>query len=251
MTTFAIAAIIFVCVFGGVLAGMLIRRALPEHHVTKETEDVVKLGMAIIATLSALVIGLLIASAKSGFDTKDNEIRQFAADLILLDRQLVHYGPETKDARDLLRRYIIFAINSTWLREASQQARDTRGWMLLEDVQVRLRTLVPHDDAQRALQARALQIGGDLARTRWLLDVERGGSISTPFLVVVVFWLTVIFTSFGLFAPRNATAVAALALCSLSIAGSMYLILEMDRPFNGLIHISSAPMREALAQVQP
>ena len=123
--------------------------------------------------------------------------------------------------------------------------------MLLEDVQIRLRTLAPHDDAQRALQARALQIGGDLARTRWLLDVERGGSISIPFLVVVVFWLTVIFTSFGLFAPRNATAVAALALCSLSIAGSMYLILEMDRPFSGLIHISSAPMREALAQDQP
>ncbi|HZW91106.1 MAG TPA: hypothetical protein VFF12_18650 [Myxococcaceae bacterium] len=251
MTSLAIASIIFVCVFSGVLTGMFIRRALPGHHVTKETEDVVRLGMAIIATLSALVIGLLIASAKSGFDTKDNEIRQFAADLILLDRQLVHYGPEMTDARDLLRRYISFAVNSTWPREASQPPRDSRGWMLLEDIQIRLRRLAPHDDAQRALQARALQISGDLARTRWLLDVERGGSISTPFLVVVVFWLTVIFTSFGLFAPRNATAVVALALCSLSIAGSMYLILEMDRPFNGLIHISSAPMREALAQVQP
>ena len=251
MTALVIGAIIFACVFGGAMGGMVIRRALPEHHATKETEDVIRLGMGVIATLSALVIGLLIASAKSGFDTKDSEVRQFSVDLILLDRQLVHYGPETNEARDLLRRYIVFAINSTWPNEASHPSQGTGGWKLLEDIQVRLRALAPRDDAQRALQARALQISGDLARTHWLLDVQRGGSVSIPFLVVVVFWITVIFTSFGLFAPRNATAITALVLCSLSIAGSMYLILEMDRPFGGIIHISSAPMREALAQEAP
>ena len=250
-----IGTIIFACVFGGAMCGMVIRRALPEHHTTKETEDVIRLGTGVIATLSALVIGLLIASAKSAFDTKGSEVQQFSADLILLDRQLVQYGPETKEARDLLRRYIVFAINTTWpdeashpSDEASQPSKDARGWLLLEDIQVRLRALVPRDDAQRSLQARALQISFDLARTHWLLDVQRQGAISVPFLVVVVFWLTVIFTSFGLFAPRNATAITALVLCSLSIAGAIYLILEMSQPFSGLIHISSAPMREALAQ---
>jgi len=250
MTELFTAAIIFACVFGGAMCGMAIRRVLPEHHTTKETEDVIRLGMGVIATLSALVIGLLIASAKSTFDTKSSEVQQFSVDLILLDRQLVHYGPETKEARDLLRRYIVFAIDITWPDEASPPSKDTRGWLLLEDIQVQLRALVPRDDAQRALQARALQISSDLARTHWLLDVQRQGSISVPFLVVVVFWLTFIFTSFGLFAPRNGTAITALVFCSLSIAGAIYLILEMSQPFSGLIHISSAPMREALTQDQ-
>lgn len=251
MIELGIGAIIFACVFGGAIAGMLIHVVLPEHHVRKETEDVIRLGMGVIGTLSALVIGLLIASAKGSFDTKDSEVRQFSADLILLNRQLVHYGAETKEARDLLRRYTVFAIDSTWPDGASPSSADARGWMLLEDVQDRLRALVPRDDAQRWLQARALEISGDLARTHWLLDVQTGRSIRTPFLVVLVSWLTIIFTSFGLFAPRNATAIAALVVCSLSIAGSIFLILEMDWPFGGLIQISSAPMREALAQAGP
>jgi hypothetical protein len=246
-----VAAIIFACVFAGAIGGMLIHRALPEHQVTKETEDVIRLGTGIIATLSALVIGLLIASAKSSFDTKDTAIRQFSADLILLDRQLIHYGPETKDARDLLRRYIVFATDATWPDEASNPVNDTRGWLLLEDLQDSLRALVPRDDAQRWLRDRALQISGDLSRTHWLLDVQTGSSIRTPFLVVLVFWLTLIFASFGLFAPRNATALMALGICALSIAGAFFLILEMDRPFSGLIQISSAPIREALGQDSP
>jgi hypothetical protein len=236
-------------VFGGALSGMFIRTALPQHHLTKETEDIVKLGTGMIATLAALVIGLLIASARGSFDVKDTEIKQFAADLILLDRQLAHYGPETKDARQLLRRYAVFKIDSTWPHEASRPAEDGNGSMLLEDVQDRLRTLVPRDEAQRWLQARALQISGDVARTRWLLREQTGSSISMPFLVTLVFWLTFIFTSFGLFAPRNATAITALFVCSLSIAGAIFLILEMDHPFGGLIRIPSAPMRDALTQL--
>lgn len=243
-----IAAIIFACVFGGALAGMVLGVVLPEHHVTKETQDVVKVATGVIATLSALVIGLLLASVKDSFDTRNTEIRQFSADLILLDRQLAHYGPEAAPSRDLLRRYITFAIDAMWPDEASQPSEDARGWMLLEDIQDRLRALAPRDDAQRWLQARALEISGDLARTHWLLDVQKGGSIRAPFLVVLVLWLAVIFASFGLFAPRNGTAIAALLACALSIVGAVVLILEMDRPFGGLIRIPSASMREALVQ---
>ena len=112
--------------------------------------------------------------------------------------------------------------------------------MLLEDVQGRLRALVPANDAQRSLQARALQISGDLARARWLLREQMEGSIRTPFLVMVVLWVTVIFMSYGLFAPRNPTVIAALFICSLSLAGSIFLILDIDRPFGGLISLSSA-----------
>src|SRR6185295_10805912 len=142
-TELGIGAIVLACVFGGVLGGMLLGSLLPERHLLKDTEDVVKLGTGVIATLSALVIGLLIASAKSSFDTKDSELRKLAADLIVLDRQLAHYGPETKDARDLLRRYAVYQIDSTWPSEASGPVEDASGWMLLEDAQDRLRALAP------------------------------------------------------------------------------------------------------------
>ena len=245
MSELGTGAVAFACVFGGTLGGMVIRAALPEHHRTKDTEDAVKLGMGVIATMGALVVGLLLASAKSSFDTKDSEIRLFSADLILLDRSLVRYGPETKEAREVLRRFTVFMIDSTWLEEASQ-AVDANGWMLLEDVQERVRALAPANDAQRWLQARALDISGDLSQTRWLLRVQSGSAIPEPFLLILIFWLTIIFTSFGVFAPRNATAITALFVCSLSVAGAIFLILEMALPFEGLIHIPSAPMREAL-----
>jgi len=251
LTPGVIAAIIFGCVFSGALGGMLIRAAVPEHHLSQATQDVIKLGTGMIATLTALVIGLLVASARSSFDTKDIELRQFAANLILLDRQLVHYGAETKEARDLLRRYVVFKIDSTWPTEASHPVTDATLWTLLEDVQDSLRKLSPTTDAQRWLQARALQISTDVARTRWLLDVQKDTAIPKPFLLMLTFWLTIIFGSFGLFAPRNATAISALLLCSLSIAGAVFLILDMDHPFVGVVQISSAPMREALAQLGP
>jgi len=249
VSSWDIGAIVVACVFGGALGGMFLRTVVPEHHLTKETEDAIKLGMGMVATLSALVIGLLVASAKSSFDTKDAELKRFASNIILLDRQLAHYGPEAREAHDLLRRYTISKIDSTWLDEASRPVDDPDGWMLLEDVQDRLRALAPHDDAQRWLQARALQISSDLASTRWLLEVQKGTSISTPFLVMLVFWLTIIFISFGVFAPRHASMITALFLCALSVAGALFLILEMDQPFRGLIHISSAPMRDALAHL--
>ena len=244
---FTIAVVVFLCLVGGALAGMYVRTLLPEHHRTKETEDAIRLAMGVVATMSALVIGLLIASAKTSFDMKDTEVKQLASDLILLDRQLAQYGPETNDARSLLRRYTVYKIDSAWPDEAGHAPVSADGWRLLESLQDRLRVLTPATDAQRWLQAKALQISSDAAQTRWLLQVQTGTTIPTPFLIVVISWLTLIVSSFGLFAPRNATAVTALFLCALSIAGSIFLILEMAKPFSGLISISSAPMRDALA----
>jgi hypothetical protein len=244
-----IGVIILACVFGGALGGMFIRGILPKHHLTKETEDSVRLAMGLIATMGALVIGLLLASAKTSFDTKDTEIKQLSVDLILLDRQLGHYGVEAKEARDLLRRYTVFKIDSTWPSETSHPVDHVNGWKLLEDVQDKLRGLAPQNDAQRWLQARGLQISSDLARTRWLLGEQTKASIPTPFVVLLVFWLTAIFAIIGVFAPRNATVTAVLFICSLSSTAAICLILEMDQPFGGLIHISSAPMRDALAHL--
>jgi hypothetical protein len=229
--------------------GVLIGAALPTHHRTKETEQIVNLGTGLMATLSALVIGLLIASAKSNFDTQDAALRRFSANVILLDRQLEHYGPEAKPARDLLRSYTAFAIHATWPAEASERVEAGDGWNRIEDIQDSTRRIEPRSDGDRWLQSRALLLSDRLARTHWRFDVESGHSIPGPFLVVLVVWLVVIFASFGLFAPRNATVYATLIVCSLSVAGAVVLILEMDEAFGGMIQVSSAPMREALAQL--
>jgi len=242
----AISGIVFACVFGGALLGMFLRAVLPAQHLSPESQDVVKLGMGLIATMAALVLGLLIASTKSAYDSQSSELTQIAANIILLDRVLAHYGPETQDARELVRRFVVGALERMWPESRSRpvQLAPTIG---SESPYDKIVQLSPQHDAQRALQSQAIQISTDIAHTRWLLIEQRGSSIAIPFLVVLVFWLTVLFVSFGLFAPPNATVLATLFVCALSVSGAIFLILELDHPFEGLIRLSSAPLRNALA----
>jgi Protein of unknown function (DUF4239) len=248
----AIAAIVFACVFGGTLLGMVLRRVLPAHHLADESKDVMKLGMGLVATMAALVLGLLIASAKSSYEAQRNGFEMMAANLIVLDKNLAGFGPETAETRALLRRTVAAALDRIWPQDGTRapglgaSQTTTEGRTLLE----RILTLSPHDDAQRWLQSQALQIGAELARTRWLLfEEEQGTSIPTPFLAVLVFWLAVLFGSFGLFSRPNATIIATLLVCALSVSGAIFLILEMDHPFRGMMQISSAPLRNAIAQM--
>lgn len=252
MSPLVISLIAFGCIFGGMLLGMVLRAVLPEHHLSAESKDGVKLGIGMIATLSALVLGLLIASAKGSFDTMNSGIIQTGSKIILLDRVMAHYGPETKEARDLLRGAVTSAVEKVWPKERTGQteakASDPRA--ALETLQDKLRQLSPQNDAQRWLQSRALQVSDDIAEARWLLVEQQGhSSLLMPFFVMLVSWLMIIFFSFGLFSPRNATVIVVLLVCALSASGSLYMILELDRPFGGLIAISSAPLRNALVQL--
>jgi hypothetical protein len=253
VTPIEIALIVFGCVFGGSLLGMFLRAVMPEHHLSQESKDVIKLGMGLIATITALVLGLVLATAKSSFDAQDSAVKHTAVKVLLLDRVLAQYGPETKEMRDLMRRTLAERVDATWPEERSQPARlDTPEALPSaagEGIQYGIRQLAPQNDSQRWLQSRALQIAGDIMETRWLLLGGAGGSIPLPFLVIVVFWLTIIFGSFGLFAPRNATVVTVLFVCALSVAGAMFLILEMDDPFHGLMKISSAALRYAISHL--
>ncbi len=246
-----IASIVFVCVFGGTLFGMFLKAVMPEHHLNEDSKDVIKLGMGLIATLAALVLGLVIATAKSSYETQELSVKQIAAKVLLLDRELVQYGPETKEARDLIRRALVHRLDEIWPEERSQSASldAPEDGPLTEGLEGRIRQLVPQNDAQRGLQSRALQITSEIMETRWFVLGGLGSSVPLLFLVVVVFWLTVIFGSFGLFAPRNATVVAVLFVCALSVAGAIFLILEMDHPFSGLMKISSTPLRYALSHL--
>ncbi len=252
MTSFGIGLLVLGCVFGGALAGMLLGRLLPPHHLGDETRSVVTLASGTLSVLSALVIGLLISYAKGDFDAQTKVVQKFAADLVLLDRVLRRYGPETGEARDLLRRYTALKIALTWPEEdaaGGPRLDDPAALAMLEGVQAKLLELAPPGEAQRWLQSRALQIGGELAEERWLLAAENEGSVPRPFLAVLVFWLAILFAGFGLFAPRHATVVAALLVCALSLSAAVFLILEMDRPFEGFVTVSAAPMRTALAHL--
>ena len=252
MSALVISLVAFACIFGGTLLGMFVRNALPGHHVSDESKDAVKLGIGMIATMAALVLALLIASAKGNFDTMNSGIRQAGSRVILLDRVMTHYGPETMEARDLLRRSLTSVIARLWPEDKIGQAvaKAPEGRVNIEAVQDKLRQLSPRNDAQRWLQSRALQISGDIAEGRWLLIEQIGqSSVPMPFLVMLVFWLTVIFTSFGLFSPRNATVIAVLLICALSAAGSLFLVLELDTPYAGLMKVSSAPLHNALAHL--
>ena len=250
-SSIAIASIVFACVFGSALLGMLVRSAVPEDHLNAESKDVVKLAMGLIATMAALVLGLLTASAKSSFDTLDSELTQGAANIILLDRVLAQYGSETKDMRDLLRQAVVYRLSLTWPEETSRPTRvdAPETTPTVEGIQARIRALSPQNDSQRWLQSRAMTISGNLGAARWLMFVQFSSTIPLLFLIVLVVWLAVLFASFGLFAPRNVTVIAALALCALSVAGSIFLILEMSRPLEGLIKVSSAPLHYALSHL--
>jgi hypothetical protein len=249
MNSIAIRLIVFACVFGGALFGMFLRGVLPEHQLSADSKDTVRIGMSLIGTLTALVLGLLIASAKSYYDNQSSELTEMSAKVVLLDRVLAHYGPETKEDRDLLRSAVARMLEGLWPENPGQHPQmlpTAAGGEIIYD---KIQELSPRNDTQRSLQAQALSMGIDIGKMRWMMFEQAGSFVSIPLLAVLVFWLATIFTSFGLFAPRNATALATLFVCALSVSGAIFLILEMYSPFQGLMQISSDPLRNALAHL--
>ena len=239
------------CIFGGVLLGFVLRRLLPEQHLDGESKDTIKLGAGMIATVSALVLGLLVASAKNTFDTTEEELTQRGAKIIFLDRLLADYGPETKATREQLRRTVAASIEMIWPK-GKTGASGLTAYEQMNGMQVTHMTLLeitPTTSAQRQLFATAQQIISDLRQSRWVL-IQRGQrAIPIPFLVVLLFWLTMLHVSFGLFAPRNATVITALFISALSVSGAIFIILDMAHPLQGMIKVSSEPMRKALEQL--
>jgi hypothetical protein len=244
MSASALAAITFACTFGGALIGSYIRDRLPAPHLSKESQDVVRLGMGLVATMTALLLGLVTAAARSTYDGQDAAIKNSSVNVLTLDRHLARYGAETKPTRDLIRDAVAFRLETTWGENSSGFGGAT-STPKVEEVQNQILDLIPQTDGQRWLKVEALRLAEDVVKTRWrLLGIV--GAIPLMFLVVVIFWLTVTFVSFGLYAPRNATVVAVLFMAALSVALALFLIVELDGPFDGLIKVSSAPIRFTL-----
>jgi hypothetical protein len=247
----AIGGIVFVCVLGGAFFGMYLEGVLPKHHLSDKSKEVIRVAMGMLATLSALVVGLLIVSANTAFETKSNEMRRVAANAIVLDRMMAEYGQETREARDLLRQAIMAKVQAIWPDgEASKLRPETISeGRAGEAILHKLLELTPQNDAQRWIKSQVLQLAGEIILMRSLVAEQTGSSLQWPFLTILVFWLTVIFVSFGLFAPRNGSVLAVLFVCALSIAASIYLIVEMDQPYGGVIKLSNAPLASLVDQL--
>ena len=247
MSSQSIAAIIFVVIFGGAMLGMFLKSILPENHLSTESKDVVKLSIGLIATMTALVLGLLVGSVKSSFDSKNDQYTRICADLVLLDRLLAQYGPETNLARSALKLAVTTRSEQITERQSGRVTKDDayKAMVSLEHLEALLRGLQPADEAQRELKQRAQTVTAQIVAARWHLLGGVASAVPTPFLVVVVIWLGIIFLSFGIYAPRNGTVIASLLLASISVAGALFLILEMNRPFDGMIHLSNLPLQHA------
>ena len=251
MRPLIIALITFGLMFGSATAAARLRPALPDDHLSDDAKDIVTRGIGFVVTLAALVLSLLIASGKASYDETGARLRQLATQFILVDRSMAHYGPETAEIRDLLRRTLSSATQTVW-PDAKPSAPTLNGEMpraAVERVQTMIRELKPTSDGQRLLQSEALREITEIERTGWLLIELSETRMPAMFLVIIVLWLVVVFFGFGLFAPRNRTVDAALLFCAFCAACAVFLILELYSPVHGLLAISPRTFGVALEQL--
>ncbi|MGB9042988.1 MAG: DUF4239 domain-containing protein [Pseudolabrys sp.] len=249
MGSLGLSLIAFACIFGATLLGMYLRVLLPAEHLSTESRDAIRLSMGVIGTMAALVLGLLIASAKGTYDAKNTQIRQLTVDIIVLDQLLAQYGPETHALRDLLRRGAASLADRIWSERDVATATKTAFAMTgeAEAFLHMVEELAPQTEVQRSIRARAITTLTDLAQTRLSLYAQPGNAIPWPFLVLL--WLAIIFASFSLFVPPNPIVVVSFFVCAFSAAGALFLIFELDGPFTGLMTISDLPLRHALGPI--
>jgi len=249
MTHFAIGLIAFVAIFGGAVIGIIAARALPEHHLSNETRTAVSVSAAIVGTLSALVLGLMISTANSSFSTRSREVTAIAVDLIRINRMMQRYGSEADDVRGKLRTYVTAKMQELFPAAGERAQSSDATVRMMETMQDSILALAPTDERQRWLRAQALTLSSALLQERWLLAEQAGTAIPMPFLILLIFWLAIVFASFGLFAPLNGTAVVGLCLGSIAVSGAIAMILELDSPLSGLVRVSAEPMLRALAEI--
>ena len=251
MSSLAIASVMFSCVLGSFLAAIRIARRLPKHHLSAESRDAIKLGLGVISTLTALVLGLLVAAAKETTDAQNATVKELAVQCASVDRVLARYGPETREARAELREFTEAVLHQVWPQEGATHIEFSGGESKnqAEAFLGTLAALEPGTDSQRMLKSRAQEISLELSQLRQRLVVNNQRSIPLPLLMVLCFWQAALFAGFALLVPRNATTMTVLLICMLSVSGCIFLVLELDRPFAGLIRVSDAPLRSVMSHM--
>jgi hypothetical protein len=235
-------------VFCGTFADTFLRVKLPRPYLDEDAKDAIKLALVVIVMMSALVLSLLVSSAKSSYDLKRTQLTQIAADVIQIDRFLALYGSEANGARNALRDLVTDLADQIQSFRADQSKRESRNVRSgAKNLYQTLEALSPRDEKQKSLKAQALGAGFEVARIGAL--AQQSTSIPLAFLLILVFWLVVLFAGFGLFAPLNLATVTAFAICNFSVSAAIFLILQMDQPFIGLMRISVEPLRDALEAI--
>lgn len=250
MYAFEVSFLAFALIFSGALAGMVIRRRLPPDHLVPEARDSVRLAIGLVVTMTGLVLGMLVSSAKTFYDGEKNQVAQLASQIVLLSDLLKAYGPETKPLRVEARQFVGDGISRIWPKERSQmyqlRPEGNAGAYFYAQVQ----QLAPKDDTQRTVKAELLSAIIKLRENNWLLYLQsEQTSVPMSLLAVVISWLVAIFVSFGLFAPRNATVMVTLIVCALAASLAIFIILSMYSPFHGVLKISPVSADTALNQV--
>ena len=246
-----IGLIVFAVILAGAFAGWAMGKRLPAKHLTDETKSLVSVSMAVVAILSALVLGLLISNANSSFTALGGEVTTLSAQLIRLDQVLRRYGADAKQTRELLRQYVEAKAADMFPDDPSDfHIASSSTYELLQRVQDSLLTLKPANPRDQWWLGQALTLSGKIGDSRWLLAQRVGQGTPKAFVIVLVFWLTLLFTSFGLFAPRNLTSAVTLTVCGLAVAAAVAMILELENGFKGVVHISPEPMRQVVKTLQ-
>ncbi len=241
---------VFAIIFGGAVLGMVLGKVLPDQHVSTDSRDSIRIVMGMLATLSAVVLGLLTGSSMTSLGEKENELRSAGVQFILLDRTLAEYGPETGQIRATLKGLLAERIGQIWPEEDKPVSLTALGSGAgINLVQRDLFALQPQTEQQRWLRSHALESTNRIAESRWTTIEQIGSRFPWGFFMVVVGWLAVIFASFGLFAPRNWSMTAALLIAAVALAVPIFMMLEMDQPYGGIVKIPSTSLRVALEQL--
>jgi hypothetical protein len=246
MNSVRISVLVFALVFGGSLLGMYLSPFLPADQFKEETEITLRAGLGLLTAMFSLLLGLQLTSGKNSFDTQEQDVATLASKVLMLDRVLALYGPEAQTARESLRDNVVDLLDHVWPKERAQTsiwAPENEGGTEFYN---KIQRLSPADENQSSEKGLALRLAVDLGQLRWMSASRIRSSTAIPLMIVEIAWAVIIFTGFGLLAPRNATVIASLAVCASAVSGGFFLIVEMNTPFSGVLHTSSAPLREAL-----
>lgn len=245
-----ISLVIFASLMLSAFGTLLLYDKLPKRYHHEDTADVVRQIASLFVVMTSLVLGLMVNSAKNTFEEVDHNVHVFATEIILLDRTLRKYGPETDETRQHLRVYVNWAITATAPPGDPLVMGDHVSERLLSAVGDGIDAILPSTEEQRNILQDAREEFRSVLRLRWVLLEQADGALAMPFLAMVVAWLVFVFATFGYRAPRNLVVVASLLMAAGLIAGSIYFILDMDVPFKGFIQVPDTPMRRALAELE-
>lgn len=242
---------ILILVFGATLAasrvGAKIARLLPQTHLTPEARHSAHVGIGMLATLLALVLGLLITSAKHSFDDRQGELLRISSTVVLLDRALVGYGEGAAPARMLLRQ-LFAGVHRRIKPEEGVQAKASSpmdSLNALTQLQHTVLHLPVNNEVERWYQARAMQLTAEIAQDRVLMVEQHHSTVPVVLVVVVSVWVILIYLGLGVFGVRNRTVNTVLDVCALAFACAIFLVIELDTPYAGMVGVSTEPLGRA------